>query len=56
MSNPLFKLLGGGQAQQPLPGPFAGFGNAMNAVKQFQDFRAKFKGDPRQEVQRLLDS
>ena len=56
MSNPLFKLLGGGQAQQPLSGPFAGFGNAMNAVKQFQDFRAKFKGDPRQEVQRLLDS
>lgn len=56
MSNPLFKLLGGQQAQPPLSGPFARFGSAMNAVKQFRDFRTNFRGDPRQEIQRLLDS
>ena len=55
MSNPLFKLLGGQQAPQ-MSGPFARFGNAMNAVRQFQQFKANFRGDPRQEVQRLLNS
>lgn len=52
MSNPLFKLLGG-QAPQQMPGPF---GNAVNMVQRFQQFKANFRGDPQQEVQRLLDS
>jgi hypothetical protein len=53
MSNPLFKILGGGQAPQQMPGPL---GNMANLAQQFQQFKANFKGDPRQEVQRLLDS
>lgn len=56
MSNPLFKILGGQQAQPPMAEPFARFGGAMNVVKQFRQFQANFRGDPRQEVQRLLDS
>ena len=39
-----------------MSGPFAPFGNAMNAVRQFQHFKNNFRGDPRQEVQRLLNS
>ena len=54
--NPLFKVLGGNAPQQQMTGPFARFGNAMNAMRKFQQFRANFRGDPRQEVQRLLDS
>lgn len=53
MSNPLFKLLGGQQAPQQMPGPF---GNLMNMAQQFQQFKANFRGNPQQEVQRLLDS
>ena len=52
MSNPLFELLGGQQVPQ-MPGPL---GNFANLAQRFQQFRTNYKGDPRQEVQRLLDS
>lgn len=39
-----------------MAGPFAQFGGAMNVMRQFQQFRNSYRGDPRQEVQRLLDS
>lgn len=45
MSNPLFQALGGGQNN-----PFA------QLVQQFQQFRNTFRGDPQQEVQKLLQS
>lgn len=45
MSNPLFQALGGGQNNQ-----FA------HLVQQFQQFRNTFRGDPQQEVQKLLQS
>lgn len=45
MSNPLFHLLGGGS-----------FGNMQTILQQFNNFRNSFKGDPKQEVQRLLNS
>ena len=51
--NQLFKVFG---SQPPMAGPFARFGGAMNVVRQFQQFRNSYRGDPRQEVQRLLDS
>ena len=44
--NSLFNALGGGN-------PLGQFGNMM---KQFQQFRNTFKGDPRQQVQQLLNS
>ncbi len=48
MANPLFNQLGGaGQTND------GGFGNLLS---QFQQFRAQFQGDPRAEVQKLLQS
>ena len=54
MSNSIFQALGG--AQQPalqLPGMTGQFQNMM---QKFQQFRATFQGDPRQEVEKLLQS
>lgn len=49
MSNPLFQALGGGQ----MPGPM---GNFAQMVQQFQQFKANFQGDPKAEVEKLLQS
>lgn len=46
MSNPLFNALGGNM----LPP------NMANMIQQFQQFRNSFRGDPRQQVQQLLNS
>lgn len=43
MSNPLFNLMGGNQMQNPM-------------LQQLMQFRNSFKGDPRQQVQQLLNS
>lgn len=43
--NPLFNLLGG-QSQNPM----------MNMISQFMNFKNSFQGDPRQQVQNLLNS
>ena len=47
MANPLFNQLGGNQPND------GGFGNLLAQIEQF---RAQFQGDPRAEVQRLLQS
>ena len=49
MANPLFNQMGGGQ----MPGPM---GQAQQMMNAFQQVKANFKGDPQQEVQRLLNS
>lgn len=49
MSNPLFNALGGGK----MPGAMGQFQQMM---QQFQQFRANFQGNPKQEVQKLLQS
>lgn len=49
MSNPLFNALGGGK----IPGAMGQFQQMM---QQFQQFRQNFQGDPKQEVQKLLQS
>ena len=49
MGNPLFNALGGANA----PGPM---GNMMQMMQQFQQFRNTFKGDPKAEVEKLLQS
>ena len=46
MTNPLFNLLGGNQ----LPS------NMQNLLQQLQQFKNTFQGDPRQQVQQLLNS
>ena len=48
MMNPFFNPFGKQQA-----GPF---NNAANLVNQFNQFKSSFQGDPRQQVQNLLNS
>lgn len=46
--NPLYQMLGG-----QMPG---NMGNFKNLIQQFQQFKNTFHGDPRQQVQQLLNS
>lgn len=48
MSNP-FAVLGGGN----LPGPM---GNFQQMMQQFRQFKQTFQGDPKEEVEKLLQS
>lgn len=50
MGNPLFNVMGGG-GQLP-----SALGNMSKMMQQFQQFKATFQGDPRQEVEKLLQS
>lgn len=45
MQNPLFNLLGGGKSALPP--------NLMSALQQF---KSTFRGDPRQQIQQMLNS
>ena len=47
MSNPLFNALGGGMPQGNGP---------MQMIKQFMQFKQNFKGDPKAEVEKMLQS
>ena len=47
MSNPLFNVLGGGMPQENGP---------MQMIQQFMQFKQNFKGDPKAEVQKMLQS
>lgn len=49
MANPLFQALGGGK----VPGPM---GNFQQMMQQFQQFRQSFQGDPKAEVEKLVQS
>lgn len=50
MANQLFNMLGG---KANLPGPF---GNMQNLMSRLNQFRQSFQGDPKQQVQQLLNS
>ena len=49
MPNPLFSMLGGNMPS--MSGPM---GNFAQMMQQFQQFRANFQGDPKAEVEKLL--
>lgn len=49
MANPLFQALGGGQ----MPG---WMGQFQNMVQQFRQFQQTFQGDPKAEVEKLVQS
>lgn len=55
MANPLFNVLSGGMPAMsgPMGQPMGQFGQMM---QQFQQFKANFQGDPKAEVQKLLQS
>lgn len=50
MTNQLFNILGGNSQNM---GPF---GSIQNLVSQLNQFRQGFQGDPKQQVQQLLNS
>ena len=52
MNNPFFGALGGGQ----MPGPAGQFQRMMQQFQQFNQFKANFKGDPKAEGEKLLQS
>ena len=52
MASPLFNLLNN-QMHPPINTPM---GNAMTMLKQFQQFKNSFNGDPKAEVMKLLNS
>lgn len=52
MANPLFNALCGNMGAQ-MPGAMGQFNQMM---QQFQQFKANFQGDPKQEVEKLLQS
>lgn len=47
MSNPLFNALGGGMSQR---------NGLMQIIQQFMQFKQNFKGDPKAEVEKMLQS
>ena len=47
MSNPLFNMLGGGIPQGNGP---------MQMIQQFMQFKQNFKGDPKAEIEKMLQS
>jgi hypothetical protein len=47
MSNPLFNALGGGIPQGNGP---------MQMIQQFMQFKQNFKGDPKAEIEKMLQS
>ena len=49
MNNPFFNALGGGQMTGPI-------GQFQRMMQQFQQFKANFHGDPKAEVEKLLQS
>lgn len=49
MANPLFQALGGGK----MPGQIGQF---QNMVQQFRQFQQTFQGDPKAEVEKLVQS
>lgn len=49
MSNPIFQAMGGNMSGIPGGGPFA-------MIQQFIQFANGFKGNPQEEVQKLLNS
>ena len=50
MANQLFNMLG---SNSNLPGPF---GNMQDLMSKLNQFRQSFQGDPKQQVQQLLNS
>ena len=50
MANPLFNMLGG---NSNLSGQF---GNMQDMISKLNQFRQSFQGDPKQQVQQLLNS
>lgn len=58
MANPLFNLLNNGSNMggNGFGNGFGNFGNFANLISQFNNFKQNFQGDPKQQVQNMLNS
>ena len=61
MANPLFNLLNNGMMNNMGSNGFGnngfgGFRNLTNLISQFNNFKQNFQGDPKQQVQNMLNS
>lgn len=60
MANPLFNLLNNGMMNNMggngFSNGFGGSGNLTNLISQFNNFKQNFQGDPKQQVQNMLNS
>ena len=58
MANPLFNLLNNGSNMggNGFGNGFGGFGNLTNLISQFNNFKQNFQGDPKQQVQNMINS
>lgn len=58
MANPLFNLLNNGSNMggNGFGNGFGGFGNFTNLISQFNNFKQNFQGDPKQQVQNMINS
>jgi hypothetical protein len=57
--NPLFNMLGGMGGGSPMGGMIPGMGggnNPMQMIQKFMEFKNNFKGNPQEEVQKMLQS
>lgn len=54
--NPVFQRFGGQQQPQQIQQSANPFGNLMGIMSQFQQFRSNFQGDPKQQIQQMLNS
>ncbi len=52
MANSVYNMLGGGNRPQ-MGGPF---GNMLQMVQKFNQFKQTFQGDPQQQIQQMLNS
>jgi hypothetical protein len=52
MSNPLYNMFG----RQQQAAQHGGYGNVFDMIQKFQQFKATFTGDPKAQVQAMLQS
>ena len=56
MASPLFNLLNNGKMGGNGFGNLGIFGNITNLISQYNSFKQNFQGDPKQQVQNMLNS
>ena len=54
--NPLFSMLGGGSPMGNMMPGMGGGNNPMQMIQKFMEFKNNFKGNPQEEVQKMLQS
>ena len=54
--NPLFNMLGGGSPMGGIMPGMGGGNNPMQMIQKLMEFKKNFRGNPQEEVQKMLQS